>query len=175
MAKNDDITRRLNPTSKANTRLIRPTSELDDDADFSPREKSSTKTRLYSGVNSKSEEAGVDADEFDPVTGWLVVIEGPGRGNAVNVYVGNNSVGRGSDQRVQVDFGDKTISRETHAIVTYDENGQGYFIRDCGRANVVRLNGKPVMQPVDLKNGDKISIGQTVFRFVALCSKEFSW
>lgn len=179
MAKNDDSTRRINPANSANTRLIRDTRELDDDADFVPSAKSA-KTRLVSGFNAKNEAAaGGDEssapDEFDPVTGWLVIIDGPGRGNAVGIYVGNNTLGRGGDQRIQVDFGDTGISRETHAIITYDENGHGYFVRDSGRANVVRLNGKPVMQPMDLKNGDKISIGKTTFRFVPLCSKDFSW
>ena len=48
--------------------------------------------------------------EQDPVVGWLVVVGGPGLGSFRPIYEGNNAVGRGSDQRIAIDFGDNSIS-----------------------------------------------------------------
>src|SRR5262245_22353919 len=42
----------------------------------------------------------------DPVVGWLVVVGGPGLGAFRPIYEGNNAIGRGSAQRIPIDFGD---------------------------------------------------------------------
>ena len=65
--------------------------------------------------------------ESDPVAGWVVVVKGPGRGNFCPVYVGMNSVGRESSQRVGLSFGDDSISREEHAFITYDEEARSFY------------------------------------------------
>ena len=56
----------------------------------------------------------------DPPVGILVVVDGPGRGNVVTFGYGMNSVGRSQTERITLDFGDDRISREGHAMVTYD-------------------------------------------------------
>ena len=60
----------------------------------------------------------------DPPVGWLVVVRGPGQGHVVTMGNGSNSLGRDPGERVCVDFGDETISRSGHAIITYDPQGQ---------------------------------------------------
>lgn len=114
-------------------------------------------------------------DAFDPAVGWLVIVEGPGRGNHVPVFYGQNSMGRGGDQRIRLAFGDTRITRDAHAFLIYDDVARKYYVRDNGKANLVRLNGAPVMAPVELKDRDRISIGETVMLFVALCGENFDW
>ncbi|MGD9784134.1 MAG: FHA domain-containing protein [Hyphomicrobiaceae bacterium] len=116
-----------------------------------------------------------DSEEFDPLVGWLVIMEGPGRGRHCAVHYGQNSIGRGSEQRIRLDFGDNRIARDTHAFVIYDDVARKFYVRDNGKANLVRLNGAPVMTPLEVKDRDRITIGSTVMMFVALCGPDFDW
>jgi hypothetical protein len=117
-------------------------------------------------------EGTVDAE---PVAGWIVVVKGPGRGGFRPVYVGMNSVGRAPSQRISLDFGDESISREEHAFITYDDETRTFYLQHGGKSNLVRLGGKPVLAPTELKAGDLFRIGNTTFRFVACCGPDFCW
>lgn len=112
---------------------------------------------------------------FDPVVGWLVVVDGLGRGQFRSVRYGQNAVGRGQELRISIDFGDQRISREPHAFVIYDEVQRRFFIRDNGKSNIVRLNGEAVLSLSELHDRDRISIGETTLLFVALCDQNFDW
>lgn len=112
---------------------------------------------------------------FDPAVAWLVIVEGPGRGHHCPVYYGQNSIGRGADQRIRLGFGDTRIARDAHAFLIYDDVARKYYLRDNGKANLVRLNGAPVMTPTQIKDRDRIQIGETVMLFVPLCGESFDW
>ena len=58
---------------------------------------------------------------------------------------------------------DEGISRE-HAMVVYDEDELSYVIEDLASTNGTKINGKRVRSAL-LVPGDKIQIGQTLFRF----------
>jgi hypothetical protein len=107
--------------------------------------------------------------------GWLVVEKGPGRGSAFALSDGLSTIGRGDGQTVQLDLGDTAISRDTHAAIAYDDEQRACFIGHGGKANLVRLNGRPVLATETISDGDRIRIGETTLRFVALCGPEFSW
>ncbi|WP_322890437.1 MULTISPECIES: FHA domain-containing protein [unclassified Yoonia] len=107
--------------------------------------------------------------------GWIVVADGPGRGESFALMAGMNSIGRGEDQAVQLDFGDNAISRTNHAAIVYDTDGKEFLLGHGGKSNIVRLNDKPVISNETLTTGDVIRIGETVLRFVALCDKSFNW
>jgi len=115
------------------------------------------------------------ASAFDPVAGWLVVLDGPGKGNFRAIYYGQNSIGRGSEQRVSLDFGDQSISRDTHAFIVYDDIDRKFYVRDNHKPNLVRLAGRPVMSPMELQDRQEITIGDTKLLFVALCGRAFDW
>ena len=127
-----------------------------------------TQLVLHGTAESKTE-------QDDPVVGWLVVMKGPGRGRFRPVFYGQNSIGRAPDQRISIDFGDGGISREDHAYIAYDEVQRKFFVRDNGKANLVRCNGAPVMMPTEINSGDLISIGATTLRFVPFCGPDFDW
>ncbi|WP_253913103.1 FHA domain-containing protein [Pseudoruegeria sp. HB172150] len=107
--------------------------------------------------------------------GWLVVIDGPGRGASFALYSGVSQIGRGEDQSVQLNFGDMAISRENHAAIAYDEEQNAFYLGHGGKANIVRLNGRPVLSTEEISNADLIRIGETTLRFVALCGPDFAW
>lgn len=107
--------------------------------------------------------------------GFLVVVEGPGRGAYFAVTTRVSSIGRGADQDVALDFGDEAISRESHASVVYDAEQNRFFLGHGNKANVVRRNGIPVLATEELAHGDLIRIGKTTLRFHAFCGVDFTW
>ncbi len=130
------------------------------------------KTRLY----------GFDADELgdgasdNPPAGWLVVLEGPGRGRSVEIGYGLNSVGRAAGQRIRLDFGDTHISRETHAHIVYDGRHRRFYVSHGDGENLTYLNGDLVLgEKRELKDRDEVQFGETKLMFVALCSEAFDW
>lgn len=107
--------------------------------------------------------------------GWLVVTQGPGRGTSFTLVAGLAQIGRNDDQAVQLDFGDNGISRAGHAVVAYNTEDRTCYLGHGGKANLVRLNGGPVLSTVPLTNGDMIRISDTTLRFVSFCDDGFDW
>lgn len=120
-------------------------------------------------------DAAAAAPKMMHPVGWMVVVAGPGEGNAFALYNGVSTIGRGSDQTVPLDFGDTSISREKHAAVAYDDETNAFFLGHGGKSNIVRLNNRPVLSTEDLGHGDTVRIGETTLRFVALCGEDFAW
>lgn len=107
--------------------------------------------------------------------GWLVVIGGPGRGTSITLQAGVSQIGRGDDQTIQLDHGDNGISRSNHAAIAFDDEERKFFLGHGGKANIVRLNGKPVLSTEEIVDGDEIRISETTLRFIALCGEKFTW
>lgn len=111
----------------------------------------------------------------DPIAGWLVVINGPGKGNALTVGFGQNSIGRSPNERVSLDFGDGQISRNSHAIITYDPRGNKFYIQQGSGTNLAYVNNAPVLAPSELAPNSHVTLGDTTLRFVPLCCEGFTW
>ena len=133
------------------------------------------KTRLVGGRRTDEEHAAADRSMDDPVVGWLVVVEGPGKGQVMPLGYGANPLGRGATDRVKLDFGDDQISRNGHAVVTYDPRGRQFYVQHGGGTNLTYLGDQPVLAPVELPALSHIGIGNTILRFVPLCGAEFDW
>jgi hypothetical protein len=149
------------------------------------RKSGRVKTRLlgfeYSDGTSKlfeeQEEAPTAAKRLTvkyPV-GWIIVLDGPGRGHGFSLTSGMSNIGRGEDQEIQLDFGDNAISRNNHAAIAYDPDTHDFYLGHGGKANLVKLNGKPVVSTEQMASGDKILIGETTLQFIGLCSADFNW
>ena len=138
------------------------------------------RTRLVGGVRRpdkgvRQEDAAEARGMDDPVVGWLVVVEGPGKGRALQLGYGSNSLGRGATDRVKLEFGDDQISRNGHAVVTYDPRGRKFYVQHGGGTNLTYLGDQPVLAPAELPPRGRIGIGNTVLRFVPFCGTEFDW
>lgn len=107
--------------------------------------------------------------------GWVVVTEGPGRGESFTLIAGMSQIGRGEDQAIQLDFGDSAISRTNHAAIVYDPETHKFLLGHGGKSNVVRLNDTPVISNEEIKDSDLIRIGETTLRFTQLCNEDFNW
>lgn len=147
-----------------------------------PRRRVRNKTRIL-GSDPADANIAAAADNSDnsqsPMsmnpTGWLIVVDGPGRGAAFALFAGMASIGRGADQTIPLDFGDMTMSRDNHASIAYDSTDHTFYFGQGGKSNLVRVNGKPVLSTEAVKDGDEFLIGETTLRLKALCSAEFNW
>jgi hypothetical protein len=108
-------------------------------------------------------------------TGWLSIINGPGAGTSLALGYGANSMGRTVTERVPLNFGDNQISRQGHAVVTYDPRGKTFYLQSGGGPNLTYLNEQLVLVPTVLNAGDRILIGETTLHFTPLCGPGFDW
>ena len=114
-----------------------------------------------------------DGAQTEPVVGWLVCIEGPVRGVDFRVHAGYNYIGReAGDVRLR---GDSQISRQNHAMIAYDSSERAYFVGPAAGRNLIKVNGKTVLNAIEIHSYDTISIGSTKLIFVALCGEQFGW
>ena len=140
----------------------------------------------------------------DPVVGWLVVVSGVGKGSAIPIGYGQNTVGRGEDARAKLLFGggvvleganirihhhdkmryDEKVSR-IHFVITYDGRGRTFYIQgspDSKNLTYLKNLGdeEPLLQPRELEPYARIVAGETELVFVPLCHRNddgtgFDW
>ncbi|MEO0754118.1 MAG: FHA domain-containing protein [Pseudomonadota bacterium] len=111
----------------------------------------------------------------DPVVGWLVITNGPGKGQGLRLGKGLNTIGRGETNRIALNYGDNSISRDKHCIVTFEPKQRVYYIQNAGGTNLTYVGDVVVLEARQLHNGETIQIGDTEMRFVAFCGEDFSW
>ena len=119
--------------------------------------------------------AGKDEPLRDLPVGWLVVVRGPGRGRVVTLGTGMNTIGRGSQSRARIDFGDDLIARADHARVVYEPRTRRYLLSHGAGSNLTYLHGEVVITPVEIEAGAMIEVGETTLRFQPFCSRDFDW
>ena len=143
----------------------------------SERQGSEGRTRIVSRNQRKPSLSDVDsgAPMIDPPVGWLVIIQGPGKGHVLTLGNGMNVMGRGPDSRVCINFGDDTIARTNHARLIYEPRQRRYLLNHGDGSNLTYLNGDVVTESVEVKSGAMIEVGETTLRFQAFCSTEFDW
>jgi hypothetical protein len=146
-------------------------------APSSPSRDEEAYTIRFASSAQAAENCALAAAEPDPVTGWLIVMSGPGRGRSLPLGYGVHSVGRGEEQRVSVRFGDKRISRRSHVDVVYDANSRDFFVcpGHAGGTALGYLNGQALLQPSPLRAGDRIKLGATELAFLPFCGANFDW
>ena len=111
---------------------------------------------------------------FSPVTGWLVCIEGPDRGMDYRIRNGYNYIGRGEHMDICI-RNDQHISTENQAVVGYDSQENIFFFGPAGGKNTVRVNGKMIINSVELSPYDQLEFGKTKLLFIPLCGDKFHW
>jgi hypothetical protein len=117
-----------------------------------------------------------DAAMDDPVTGWLVVVQGPGQGRSATVGAGMNTIGRSEDERISLPFGDMQISAKDHLRIIYDDQARSFMVIPGTGKNISRIGGQIIAMPMPLENYATIHLSKnTVVRFAAFCTESFDW
>jgi len=113
-------------------------------------------------------------EERDRVCGWLVCIEGPNVGRGYEIRDGKNFVGRASSMHIQI-LGDKKIEKKNHMVIAYDSKDKKTTILPGESQGMVYWQGKAIFAAQDLAAKNKIEIGDSVFKFIPFCDKDFDW
>lgn len=109
------------------------------------------------------------------VRGWLVCLEGEKRGVDFKVYGEKNTIGRGPENDIKIDF-DMAISKGVNATIAYDRKNNKFYVAPGGASkNNMYVNESLLMVPVELKDYDILEIGQTKMIFRSLCNDQFNW
>jgi len=109
-----------------------------------------------------------------PVVGWLVVFEGLQKGRDFRIIPGINTIGRGSQNTINIDNGDTEIARNKHCLIEYDVKSREFILERGSKSTYhndkgVRGDGKI------LELGDIIEIGSTKLKFIPFCNSDFCW
>lgn len=128
------------------------------------------------GEAAKAETPDADSlSENDPTVGWLVVMEGPGRGRSLELGIGANSIGREKNQKICLRFGDQEVHRERHALVIFDPKSRRFYVQSGEVRNLTYVDDELVLNPVEIKGGEMIVVGRTRMKFVPFCGPDFGW
>ncbi len=111
---------------------------------------------------------------IDPVVGWLVAVKGPDKGRDFRITAEKNFIGRSEAMDISIS-GDDSISRESHAIISYNPKNNSFRVYPGESKRLVYLNEEEVIMPEQLKAYDVIELGETTLRFIPLCGEQFEW
>ena len=111
---------------------------------------------------------------IDPVVGWLVAIEGAEKGSDYRITSEKNFIGRSEKMDISIP-GDASISRDNHAIVSYNPKKNTFLILPGESRGLVYLNEEEVVTPVTINAYDVIELGETKLNFIPFCSDRFIW
>ena len=82
-------------------------------------------------------------ENADPVTGWLVCIEGTQYGKDYKIHSGKNFIGRADNMHIQI-LGDNAISRVNHAAIIYDAKNRSTYLLPGDSSGLAYHNGEAV-------------------------------
>ena len=109
-----------------------------------------------------------------PVVGWVACTSGPDTGRDWRLVAGRNPIGRGDGMAVRLD-GDASVSRERHAVISFDPRRNQFTLSPGEGSGLVYHNGAEVVVPVTLAPHDRIELGASVLQFVPLVGERFAW
>jgi len=90
----------------------------------------------------------------------LLAVAGDRNLGAKYYLVDEVSIGRAGNCQIVID---DTYASQQHARV-FESNG-GFMVEDIGSTNGTYVNGRKISYPLELRPGDRIKIGKTVFEF----------
>ena len=134
------------------------------------------KTVAKSNATAEGKTVGILSSQigFDPVVGWLVCVDGPGKGRDYRLRSEKNFIGRSHKMDVAITE-DNGISRDNHAVVSYNPKNNSFKLIPGDGHGLTYLNDEEVLAPMDLKMGDIVEIGKTKLMFVPFCGEWFRW
>lgn len=112
--------------------------------------------------------------ETEPVVGWLVAVAGPVKGKDFRIIPEKNFIGRSEKMDISI-AGDNSISRDNHAIISFNPKKNIFRLFPGESRGLVYLNDEEVVTPEVLKANDIVGIGKSQLMFVPFCGDKFQW
>ena len=105
-----------------------------------------------------------------PRSACVVVIHGEGLGRRADIGDAPVLVGRSSESDLVIAH--NSVSR-AHCRIWRE--GNGYRIRDLGATNTTRLNDRRIEDEAALADGDQVTVGESILKFISQDSVEASY
>lgn len=102
-----------------------------------------------------------------PVVGWLVAVKGPHIGQSFELFPKKNFIGRNDALIVNL-YNDKTVSRTAPLSVIFNRHNNKFMAMSGNSDQTAYINDNLLLQPIELKENDKIDIGNTRLLFIPL-------
>lgn len=109
-----------------------------------------------------------------PVTGWLVVLDGPARGRDLRLGVGRTFLGLDAAAAPVTLSADAPLGAR-QAVVVYDAAAGAFTLLPGSSQELCYLGGEAVLTPVPLTGGEELKLGGALLRFVPFCGGGFRW
>jgi pSer/pThr/pTyr-binding forkhead associated (FHA) protein len=111
---------------------------------------------------------------FDPPVAFVVATAGPHRGEHFALRAGRSFIGRSADADVSLPS-DDTVSREAHALISYDQKTNSFLIAPGQSRGLTYRDDHEVVGAEKLEAYDTIEVGKTKAVFLPLCGQHFRW
>lgn len=113
-------------------------------------------------------------DPEGPVTGWLVVVDGPARGRDLRLGIGRSFLGLDAAAAPVTLSPDAPLGAR-QAIVVYDAEADAFTLLPGSSQALCYLAGQAVLEPQPLTGGEELKLGASTLRFVPFCGDGFRW
>lgn len=129
---------------------------------------------MYDEIDEHDKTIGLffQENDYNPVTAWIVCIEGTVRGKSYEVHLNRNFIGRNKLMDIAIPD-DLQICRENHLSITYDNKSNRFFAKS--EKGSLLINGKLIDSAVEIFENDILEFGESKYVFVPYCKKERVW
>ncbi len=107
-----------------------------------------------------------------PVVGWLVCVEGPDMGRDYRLHSEKNFIGRDATMDVAL-AKDETVSRQRHAILTFEPKKRTYWVQPGDSAGLVYVNEDVVHTPMQIGANDILEVGKSKLALVPFSTEKY--
>ena len=109
----------------------------------------------------------------NPITGWLVCVNGAEWGRDFRIFSGKNKIGRALNMDIVL-ADDPAVSRENHCALIFEPRRVQYILQK-GTGDQVTVDGVPLGEMAVLKGEERIVIGNSTFVFIPFCKEGRMW
>jgi len=113
-------------------------------------------------------------EEKEWFRGSLVCIWGPNKGREYRIHEGKNYIGRASSMDIRID-GDRKIEKHNHAVIVYDQKNKKAMLLPGESRGMIYWQGNAIFEPQELKNEQKIELGESAFSFLQYNDENYEW
>ncbi|MCC8066365.1 MAG: FHA domain-containing protein [Clostridiales bacterium] len=107
------------------------------------------------------------------VTGWLVCVDGPGKGRDYRICHGMNWIGSSPVMDIVL-YSDAQVAPVRHCSIAYDGKSNRFFAV-AGSGSITYYNGSLLEDSHELHPGDELKIGSSTYEFVPFCREGRTW
>lgn len=131
-------------------------------------------TALYPDPRTSPIYPNSQSQQGFPCVGWLICVKGPHRGQDFRLHVGNNMVGR-SSQNCVVLANDPRVSRDAQVHIIYEPKENKFYAISGKTKSLSYLNDSLLLNKQSIKKNDIIELGDSKLMFIPCCDDSFNW